>query len=71
MEGQALAAATDPSEKISFETLIVGLLTKQILPDASVLGFSRSGDFFNREFLKGKSQVYDFKNLTWNDIKLS
>ena len=69
MEGQALAAATDPSEKISFETMIVGLLTKQILPDATVLGFSRSGSFFNREFLKGKSQIYDFKNLTWSDIE--
>ena len=69
MEGQAHAAAADPSRDISFETMIVGLLTKQILPDATVLGFSRSGSFFNREFLKGKSQIYDFKNLTWSDIE--
>ena len=69
MEGQAHAAAVDPSRDISFETMIVGLLSKQILPDATVLGFSRSGDFFNREFLKGKSQIYDFKNLTWSDIE--
>ena len=69
MEGQAHAAAVDPSRDISFETMIVGLLTKQILPDASVLGFSRSGSLFNREFLKGQSQVYDFKSLSWSDIE--
>ena len=67
MEGQAHAAAADPSRDISFETMIVGLLTKQILPVATVLGFSRSGSFFNREFLRGKSQVYGSKNLSWND----
>ena len=69
MEGQALAAAADLSEKISFETMIVGLLTKQILPDATVLGFSRSGSFFNREFLKGKSELYAFEALSWKDVK--
>ena len=51
-------AAVEPSEKISFPTMIVGLLTKQILPDATVLGFSRSASFVNDKFLNGKTQVY-------------
>ena len=69
MEGQAHAAAADPSRDISFETMIVGLLTKQILPDATVLGFSRSSSFLNREFLKGKSALYFFQALSWKDVK--
>ena len=69
MEGRANAAAADPSEKISYETMILGLLTKQILPEATVLGFSRSGDFFNREFLNDNSEVYTFEKLSWEDVE--
>ena len=49
--------------------MIVGLLTKQILPDATVLGFSRSGSFINREFLNGKSEVYSIEELSWEDVE--
>ena len=49
--------------------MIVGLLTKQILPDATVLGFSRSASFVNDNFLNGKSQVYSIENLTFEDVQ--
>ena len=69
MEGPANAAAADPSRDVSFEEMILGLLTKQILPDATVLGFSRSGSFINREFLNGKSKVYSIEELSWEDVE--
>ena len=62
-------AAADPSRDISYPTMIVGLLTKQILPGATVLGFSRSGSFVNREFLNDKSEVYSIEELSWEDVK--
>ena len=49
--------------------MIVGLLTKQILPDATVLGFSRSAPFINKEFLNEKSEVYSIENLTGEDVQ--
>ena len=64
----AKIAAADPSRDISFPTMILGLLTKHILPDATVLGFSRSGSFINREFLNGKSEVYSIEELYWEDV---
>ena len=60
-------AAADPSRDISYPTMIVGLLTKQILPDATVLGFSRSASFVNEEFLNGKSEVYSIEQPTKED----
>ena len=70
MEGLANAAAADPSRDVSFKTMIVGLLTKQILPDATVLGFSRSGDFINKEFLHGKGDIYYIEELSWQDVEI-
>ena len=49
--------------------MIVGLLTKQILPDATVLGFSRSGDFINQEFVDGQSEVYSIQELSLEDVE--
>ena len=51
MISDATIHASDVSEKIDLPTLIVGILTKQILPDSTVLGFTRSGDFLNRDLL--------------------
>ena len=65
MTARSISAAADPSRDVSFETMIVGLLTKHILPGATVLGFSRSGDFINREFLNDKSEVYYIEELSW------
>ena len=64
-----MIAVADPSRDISFPTMIVGLLAKHILPDATVLGFSRSGSFINREFLNGKSEVYSIEELSWEDVE--
>merc|ERR1711988_1781312 len=47
----------DLSKTIDLPTLIVGILTKQILPYSTVLGFSRSGDLLNRDLLEGKAEV--------------
>ena len=69
MEGQALSAAADLSRDVPFETMIAGLLTKQILPDATVLGFSRSASSINKKFLKGKSEVYSIEELSWEDVE--
>ena len=69
MTARSISAAADPSRDVSFETMIVGLLTKQILPGATVLGFSRSGDFINRELLEGRSEVYSIKKLSWEDVE--
>ena len=57
------------SENIDLPTLIVGILTKQILPNSTVLGFSRSGDFLNRDLLKGKAEVFTIKDLDSEDVK--
>ena len=69
MESEAIAAASQQNEKISFNTMIFGLLTKQILPDATVLAFSRSGEFFNKEFLNGESSMFSIVELTEEDIE--
>lgn len=57
------------SEKIDLPTLIVGILTKQILPHSTVLGFSRSGDFLNRDLLKGKAEVFTIKDIDSDDVE--
>ena len=68
LEGPANAAAADPSRDVPYETMIVGLLTKQILPDATVLAFSRNGNFMNKEYLRNKADVYSFKSLSEDDV---
>ena len=62
-------AAVDPSSKVSKAAMIFGILTKRILPGATVLGFSRSGDFINKEFLDKRSEVYSIQDLTDEDIE--
>lgn len=49
--------------------MIQGLLTKDILPDSTVLGFTRSGDFLNKEFLRNKSDVFSLVDLTRKDVE--
>ena len=69
MINDATMHATDVSEKIDLPTLIVGILTKQILPHSTVLGFTRSGDFLNRDLLKGKAEVFTIKDIDSDDVK--
>ena len=69
MINDATMHAADVSEKIDLPTLIVGILTKQILPHSTVLGFSRSGDFLNRDLLKEKAEVFTIKDLDSGDVE--
>ena len=69
MINDATMHAADMSEKIDLPTLIVGILTKQILPHSTVLGFTRSGDFLNRDLLKGKAEVFTIKDIDSDDVE--
>ena len=60
--------ASDVTEEIDFPTMIVGILTKYILPYSTVLGFTRSGDFLNRDLLWGKTEVFTIIDLNFFDI---
>ena len=51
-------AAALPSRDVSKEAMYFGILTDKILPGATALGFSRSGNYFNKEFLQNKSETY-------------
>ena len=62
-------AAADPSRDVSKEAMIFGILTNKILPEATVLGFSRSGDFINKDILDKKSEVFSLLDLTDEDIE--
>ena len=62
-------AAVDPSSKVSKAAIIFGILTSKILPGSTVLGFSRSGDFINKELLDKRSKVYSIQDLTDEDIE--
>merc|ERR1719208_649963 len=59
----------DLSKTIDLPTLVVGILTKQILPHSTVLGFTRSGDFLNRDLLKGKAEVFTIKDIDSDDVE--
>merc|ERR1711978_631931 len=69
MISDATMHAADASRDIDLPTLIVGILTKQILPHSTVLGFSRSGDFLNRDLLKGKAEVFTIKDIDSDDVE--
>ena len=65
----ANSAAASPSENVSKEAMYFGILTNTILPEATVLGFSRSGDFINKQFLDRKSEVYTLVDVDMEDIQ--
>ena len=52
-----------------YPTMIAGLLTKQILPHSTVLAFSRHGEFIKYGLLKGKAEVFTFKELDSEDVQ--
>ena len=62
-------AGADPCKEISFQTMILGLLAKHILPNSTVLGFTRSGQFINDELLKNKAEIFSFVDLTRKDVE--
>ena len=63
------ATVNDPDRDISYNTMIAGILSKKILPDSTVLGFTRSGDFLNKELLNNKSDVFSLVDLTEEDVE--
>ena len=69
MINDATMHAADVSRDIDLPTLIVGILTKQILPHSTVLGFSRSGDFLNRDLLKEKAEIFTIKDIDSDDVE--
>ena len=62
-------AAALPSKEVSKEAMYFGILTNKILPGATVLGFSRSGNFIEKEFLNIKSEAYTLLDSELKDIK--
>ena len=56
-----------PSEKVNKEAMYFGILTNKILPGATVLGFSRSGHYMNKEFLDNDSKVYSIVDVVMDD----
>ena len=62
-------AAAAPSRDVSKEAMYFGILTKKILPGATVLGFSRTGNFINKEFLQNKSETYTLVDVVVEDIQ--
>ena len=69
MKDHVNSAEANLNSELPFELMIFGLLTKEILPDATLLGFSRSGDFKNRELLDSQSYIFSIVDLTEEDIR--
>ena len=62
-------AAALPSRDVSKDAMNFGILIKKILPAATVLGFSRSGKFINKEFLHEKAEVYTLVDVIIEDFQ--
>ena len=69
METDANTAVADMSKNISKEVMIYGILTNNILVGATVLGFSRNGNYTNKELFGKKLEVYSITNVEIEDIE--
>ncbi len=69
MEKDSNTAVNEVSKDVSKEVLIFGILTNKILSGVTVLGFSRSGDYMNKEFFDKKLEVYSIIDVVIDDIK--
>ena len=49
--------------------MVYGILTNRILAGATVIGFSRSGDYTSKEFFEQKSEVYSIVDVGLEDIE--
>ena len=58
-----------PSEKVNKEAMYFGILTNKILPGATVLGFSRDGNYVKKEFLHKKTMVYNLLDVDIEDFR--
>ena len=69
MEIDANTALADMNKSVSKEVTIYGILTNKILVGATVIGFSRSGDFMNKEYFEKKSKVFSILDVVFDNIK--
>ena len=51
MENDANTAVADMNKDVSKSVMIFGILTSKILVGTTVIGFSRSGNYMNKEYL--------------------
>ena len=70
METDANTAVADMNENVSKAAMIFGILTSKILVGATVIGFSRSGNYMNKEYLDNDSKVYSIVDVTINDVEM-
>ena len=69
MEIDANTAVADMYTSVSKEVMIYGILTNKILVGATVIGFSRSGDYMNKEYFDKKLKVFLIVDVVFDDIK--
>ena len=69
METDANTAVADLTKNISKEVMIYGILRNRILVGATVLGFSRIGNYMNKEFFGKKLEVYSITDVEVQDIE--
>ena len=65
----ANSAAALPSRDVFKEAMYFGILTNKILPKATVLGFSRDGNYIQKEFLLKKSEVFNLIDVHIEDFQ--
>ena len=69
METEANTGVADINKNVSKEVMIYGMLTNKILVGATVIGFTRSGYYMNKEFFDEKSEVYTILDVVFGDIE--
>ena len=69
METDANTAVANMSKNISKEVMIYGILTNSIIVGATVLGFSRTGNYMNKELFGKKLEVYSITDVEVQDIE--
>ena len=70
MENDATTAVADMNRNVSKAVMIFGILTSKILVGATVIGFSRSGNYMNKEYLNNDSKVYSIVEVTIDDVEM-
>ena len=69
MENDANTAVADMNKSVSKEVLIYGILTNKILVGATVIGFSRSANYMNKEFFDEHLEVFSVLDVVLDDIE--
>ena len=69
MENDANTAGANVSQAVSKELMIYGILTNKILVGATVIGFSRSGNYLNKEFFDEQLHVFSVLDVVFDDIE--